>query len=277
MARRRQRRQWAGYQCGDEQSRWRRRRQRGEPLRRRPIQPGGCCARGQYIDKRAQLRQHISAGSTNTQTATVTNIGNAPLSFTTPASGQNPSVPTGFTLDSSSSCPQLSAGSPASTLASGADCTLVIDFVPAAAGTVSGTASIADNDLNANAVQTVQLSGSAQTVVTTTTINVATPIAGQTQVSATILATTGTAIPAGSVVFTVDGARSAGGGAQRFRGGHAVFGGLKFAGGGVAYHRCRRIRAAPSTSAIAMPPVFSRWVRRRHRASRLRPAPARSP
>jgi sugar lactone lactonase YvrE len=148
---------------------------------------------------------NTSAGSTNTQTATVTNIGNASLTFAIPASGQNPSISAGFTLDSSSSCPQLSAGSPASTLASGAGCTLVIDFVPAAAGTVSGTASIADNDLNANAVQTVQLSGTAQTVVTTTTINVATPIAGQTQVSATILATTGTAIPVGSVVFTVDG------------------------------------------------------------------------
>jgi hypothetical protein len=55
-------------------------------------------------------------------------------------------------------------------------------------------------------VQTVQLTGTAQTVLTTTTINVATPNFGQTQVSATVLATAGTAVPMGTVVFTVDGA-----------------------------------------------------------------------
>jgi hypothetical protein len=43
-------------------------------------------------------------------------------------------------------------------------------------------------------------------VLTTTTINVATPNFGQTQVSATVLATAGTAAPVGTVVFTVDGA-----------------------------------------------------------------------
>jgi hypothetical protein len=42
-------------------------------------------------------------------------------------------------------------------------------------------------------------------VATTTTINVATPTFGQTQVSATVLATAGTATPMGTVVFTVDG------------------------------------------------------------------------
>jgi len=148
---------------------------------------------------------NTSPGSTNTQTIAVTNIGNAPLTFATPASGQNPSISNGFTQDSSSSCPQLSAGSPASTLSAGAGCNLVIDFMPVAAGSSTGTASITDNDLNANTVQTVQLTGNAQTVLTTTTINVATPNFGQTQVSATVLATAGTAVPVGTVVFTVDG------------------------------------------------------------------------
>ena len=78
--------------------------------------------------------------------------------------------------------------------------------MPVAAGSSTGTASITDNDLNANTVQTVQLTGAAQTVLTTTTINVATPNFGQTQVSATVLATAGTAAPVGTVVFTVDGA-----------------------------------------------------------------------
>jgi trimeric autotransporter adhesin len=149
---------------------------------------------------------NTSAGSTNTQTAAVMNIGNAPLAFALPATGQNPSVSSGFTLDSSSTCPQLSPGSPASTLSAGASCDLVIDFAPTAAGSSTGTATITDNNLNANTVQTVQLSGNAQTVATTTTINVATPNFGQTQVSVTVLATSGTAVPVGTVVFTVDGA-----------------------------------------------------------------------
>jgi trimeric autotransporter adhesin len=149
---------------------------------------------------------NTAAGSTNTQTVAVTNIGNGPLSFVPPATGQNPSISGGFTADSSSTCPQLSPGSPASTLAAGESCNLVIDFMPAAAGSSSGTASFTDNALNANTVQTVQLSGAAQTVATTTTINVATPMFGQTEVSATVLATTGTITPVGTVVFTVDGA-----------------------------------------------------------------------
>jgi trimeric autotransporter adhesin len=144
--------------------------------------------------------------STGAQTVTVTNIGNAPLTFTAPASGQNPSIPAGFSLDSSSSCPQLGPGSPSSTLASGASCSLVIDFAPTTATAITGTVSIMDNSLNTSQVQTVQLSGGAgETATTTTTINVTTPVFGQTQISATILGTTGTLVPVGSVVFTVDG------------------------------------------------------------------------
>ena len=53
----------------------------------------------------------------------------------------------------------------------------------------------------------VQLTGAGGEIVsTTTTINVSTAFFGQTQVSATILAVTGTVTPVGSVVFTVDGA-----------------------------------------------------------------------
>jgi sugar lactone lactonase YvrE len=144
-------------------------------------------------------------GSSTTQTVAVTDIGNLPLTFAVPASGQNPTIPAGFTLDGGTSCPQLSAGSQPSTLASGASCGLAINFVTGTTS-VSGTASIADNAVNGS-LQTVQLSGGAgETFGTTTTINVATPYYGQTQVSATILSTGGTLTPVGSVVFTVDGA-----------------------------------------------------------------------
>jgi trimeric autotransporter adhesin len=145
-------------------------------------------------------------GSTSTQTAAVTNIGNTPLSFTVPASGQNPSLSTGFTLDSTASCPQLGVGSQQATLASGMSCSLVVDFAPSTTAAITGTATIADNALNTNVMQTVQLTaGAGETVATTTTVNVANPVYGQTAVSATILATAGTLVPVGSVVFTVDG------------------------------------------------------------------------
>ena len=170
--------------------------------------PSGSNVRLRQVNISASALNYGSTqtGSTSTQTVAVMNIGNAPLTFTTPASGQNPSISTSFTQDSSSSCPQLSVNSPPSTLAPGTACTLAIDFVPATAGSISGTASIADNDLNASMVQTVQLSGASQAVATTTTVNVTTPILGQTQISATVLATAGMAAPVGSVVFTVDGA-----------------------------------------------------------------------
>jgi sugar lactone lactonase YvrE len=141
------------------------------------------------------------------QGAATTNIGNAPLGFTVPATGQNPSLSSGFTMDGSSSCPQLSSGSPAATLAPGASCSLVVDFSPTTTAAVTGTASIADNALYQNSVQTVQLSGGAgATVATTTALNVTTAIVGQTAVSATVAATSGTLTPAGTIVFTVDGA-----------------------------------------------------------------------
>ena len=47
--------------------------------------------------------------------------------------------------------------------------------------------------------------GPGDTVATTTTLNVTTPLYGQTLISATILPTAGTVTPIGSVVFTVDG------------------------------------------------------------------------
>jgi hypothetical protein len=146
-------------------------------------------------------------GSTSQQTVTVTNIGNGPLSFTVPTSSENPSIPTGFALDSSSTCPQLSPGSQPATLASGASCALVVNFLPSTTTAITGTASITDSALNTSLTQTVQLTAAAgETVATTTTLNVATPTFGSTAVSATILATAGTLVPVGSVVFTVDGA-----------------------------------------------------------------------
>ena len=145
-------------------------------------------------------------GSTSTQTVAVTDIGNSSLTFLLPTSGQNPSISAGFTQNVGSTCPQLSIGSIPATLASGSTCSLEIGFLPTAASSVTGTATIADDTLNTANEQVVQLSGTGQTVATTTTLNVTTPFIGETQISATILPTAGMAVPAGSVAFTVDGA-----------------------------------------------------------------------
>jgi len=88
------------------------------------------------------------------QTVTVENIGNATLTFPIPSTGNNPSIATNFTLNSSgsSACPLLSSGSPtAGTLAAGASCQLPISFTPTAAGALNGSLVLTDTNLNAAA------------------------------------------------------------------------------------------------------------------------------
>ncbi|MGA2413286.1 MAG: hypothetical protein ABSF59_02500 [Candidatus Sulfotelmatobacter sp.] len=97
------------------------------------------------------------------QTVTITNRGNAPLTFEIPTTGQNPSISASFTLDNSSTCPLLTTSSSAATLAAGALCTEVVNFIPAASGNISGSLAITDNNLNAAGpsyvVQSIALSG----------------------------------------------------------------------------------------------------------------------
>ncbi|MGB6719529.1 MAG: choice-of-anchor D domain-containing protein, partial [Terracidiphilus sp.] len=109
-----------------------------------------------------------SASSDSPQTVEVENIGNAPLTFSVPATGGNPAVAANFTLDSSgtSACPLVTQGSSEpGTLAAGAACLLPISFAPTAAGSLYGTLTLTDDNLNAAApgyaVQTVSLSGDA--------------------------------------------------------------------------------------------------------------------
>ena len=107
-----------------------------------------------------------AAGSTSSdspQTVTVENLGNAPLAFTVPATGNNPSISTNFTLDSSgnTACPLLTpSASAAGTLAAGSTCTLPISFTPASSGSISGSLVLTDNTLNVPASsQTIPLNG----------------------------------------------------------------------------------------------------------------------
>ncbi|HZC43351.1 MAG TPA: hypothetical protein VE195_04195, partial [Acidobacteriaceae bacterium] len=79
------------------------------------------------------------------QTATATNTGNAPLVFSVPSSGLNPSVSPNFGLSTTSTCPQLDISSSAASLAPGGSCSLILSFTPVQTGTISGTATVSDN------------------------------------------------------------------------------------------------------------------------------------
>ena len=95
-----------------------------------------------------------AVGSTSVdspKTVTVTNNGNAPLNFAT-----NPAITSGFTLSPSSTCSQ------STTLAPGASCTLLINFVPTQSGVTNGTLTLTDNHLGASgSTQVIKLNGQA--------------------------------------------------------------------------------------------------------------------
>jgi len=96
----------------------------------------------------------------------IVNSGNAPLIFTIPGSGTNPSTSTtDFTLDTSSAttCPVMTTASTVpGTLAVGATCTISLKFTPAVTDSpypVNGQLHLVDNA--AVTTQTVQLTGTA--------------------------------------------------------------------------------------------------------------------
>ena len=93
------------------------------------------------------------------QVLTLQNIGNVPVLFNVPSSGTNPNItPASFTLEAASSCPLLNPSSSPASLASGASCTELIDFVPKQVGApLSGSLTLTDNAQPASIV--VALSG----------------------------------------------------------------------------------------------------------------------
>ncbi len=103
--------------------------------------------------------------SDSPQTATLSNIGNAVLTFPVPASGQDPSISNNFLLGSGSStaCPIVTSMSSSSgTLPGGQSCALAISFAPQQVGSISGSLNIMDTALNNSSVtQMVALSGTA--------------------------------------------------------------------------------------------------------------------
>jgi len=116
------------------------------------------------------------------QTVTLRNNGNADLSFPIPGSGNNPSISTNFSLDSTSgdTCPLTGSTSSApGTLAAGATCTLPISFAPTVVGAISGSLVLTDNHLNATpgTTQTIALGGTGLQPLIATQVIVSTMLA----------------------------------------------------------------------------------------------------
>lgn len=154
-----------------------------------------------------------SPSSESPQTVTVTNVGNADLTFPIPPTGNNPSIAANFTLDSNgaTACQLLSpSSSTAGTLAAGESCLLPISFEPTTGGALSGSLVLTDNNLYAAApnyaTQTISMSGTAtQTDATSTAVAISpNPVAqgSPVTITATVTDTTspGTS-PTGSVTF----------------------------------------------------------------------------
>jgi len=125
---------------------------------------------------------------------TLKNIGNADLNFAIPATGNNPSIATNFTLASSApnGCPVVNSGASApGTLAAGASCALSISFTPTAAGSLSGSLALTDNNLNATAPayasQSISLAGTGTHATPVITWPTPMPIAYGAALSATQL------------------------------------------------------------------------------------------
>jgi sugar lactone lactonase YvrE len=133
------------------------------------------------------------------QTVTLSNIGNAPLTFPIPGTGNNPSISGPFALSStgSTACPLIGgATSSPGTLAVGATCDLPISFSPTASGTSNGALVVTDDSLNVATApytsQTITLTG--RGVQPIPTVGVLTPNSG--------LTTGGTAVSITGTGFT---------------------------------------------------------------------------
>ena len=97
--------------------------------------------------------------SDSPQTLTLSNNGNAMLTFPVPLTGTNPTISGGFTFDAVT--PQIENASSAGALAAGESLDYAVNYVPVVAGAATGSIQFTDNNLNANpaVTQTVPLSG----------------------------------------------------------------------------------------------------------------------
>jgi sugar lactone lactonase YvrE len=150
--------------------------------------------------------------SDSPQSVTITNDGNAALSFPDLGSaGANPTGAADFPLDSSTTCPEVSSSGTPDALAAGSSCIYAINFMPTAAGSTTGLLSVTDTSLNAvgpgYATQSITLSGAgiAPDATHTTVTALPSPVtaAQPVMLTATVSDTTTPAtVPTGGVSFT---------------------------------------------------------------------------
>ena len=112
-----------------------------------------------------------STSSDSPRSIAILNVGNAPLTFTLPASSTNPTLTSGFTLTNGSSCLQLTASSLAFSVAPATYCSYHVSFTPTVPGNITGQLTLSDNTLNiATAQQVFPLQGTATAIATTSTL-----------------------------------------------------------------------------------------------------------
>jgi sugar lactone lactonase YvrE len=105
--------------------------------------------------------------SDSPQSASLTNIGTAAFTYSTPASGTNPTISNSFSVDQASTCGQPSAA-PSFSLAIGAACSYAVDFIPVTSGPITGSLTISGNVSGGSA--SIALSGTGIKVVDTLVI-----------------------------------------------------------------------------------------------------------
>jgi sugar lactone lactonase YvrE len=97
----------------------------------------------------------------------LSNDGTQPFSISVPASGTNPVLLEGFSIDNASACQPLLQGAMPHTVASGDTCVYGLDFTPTTIGSVTGTLTVTDTA--PGSTQTMSLSGTGGTASATTT------------------------------------------------------------------------------------------------------------
>jgi large repetitive protein len=132
----------------------------------------------------------------------VANIGNAVLGFPPPVSGTNANITPPFVLTSDTTCPAVGVSSDGTSLNSGSSCVYGISFMPSARGSITGSLTLTDNNLNAvsqGTVQQIALSGaSAAADATRTTMRVS-PNPVQDGLGITVIVTVADTSKAGSI------------------------------------------------------------------------------
>jgi sugar lactone lactonase YvrE len=130
------------------------------------------------------------------QTVTIVNDGNENLIFSLPLQGTNPSISNQFTLNTGSTCQELTTSSAVpATLAPGSSCAELVSFVPVRTGSIPGSLTFTDNA--SPATQTVVLNGN---VAPTLLAPVITPAPGTYNTALTV-----TMADSAPIYYTTDG------------------------------------------------------------------------